>query len=73
MTGSRLNGGDGRDRLDHPVQDAHHHEDDPHEAGDPTTGLPRVTENQRRVLVTRGSKDQRDRDDQRNVVQQVGR
>lgn len=56
-----------------PAQYTQYYEDDSHEAGDPACGVPRMLENQRRVLVTRCAKDQRDRDDQREIEEQVGR
>ena len=59
--------------LDQPVDKHQREKDHGHESRDPAPGVERVLQDFLRVLVPRRAENERDRDDQRYVVQQVGR
>lgn len=60
-------------QLGPPVQDAEYQENDEHESGNPTSRMPTVAKDQSRVFVSRCAKNHCDRDDQRQVIEQVAR
>lgn len=57
--------------LGPPIQDADYQENDEHESGNPTSRMPAMAKDQGRVFMSRCAKHHRDRDDQRQVIEQI--